>query len=255
MPGGPGLRIELVKTFLSPGSRRVDLGYWLGDRYLQILLWNGGSNADHCGLQVSNDSSFRCKIDGSTMTILDKAGTVINVPAGDNQRQMDLLAGLCTKASTAKCDFTPTRRERTYAQPRAVGTAYFNCTGANSEKTLIIEDKVGVTNSFASEVSTEVESDFIIAKVKASLTLKFSTEWTTERTFREEVHVTALPRRKVWVVAETPVIRDFGDFKLQLGNTTWLLRGVYFDSPDPGRPGFVQGARSGHDGGGMPADR
>jgi Ca2+-binding RTX toxin-like protein len=30
-----------------------------------------------------------------------------------------------------------------------------------------------------------------------------------------------------------PVVRDYGTFRLEIGNTTWELIDVYFDSPDP----------------------
>jgi hypothetical protein len=42
---------------------------------------------------------------------------------------------------------------------------------------------------------------------------------------------------KCWIDAVEPLYRDTGNFTVTLGNTTWNLTGVYFDSPDPTRAG------------------
>ena len=34
-----------------------------------------------------------------------------------------------------------------------------------------------------------------------------------------------------------PLLRSTGDFTLKLANTTWHLRDVYFDTPDPNGSG------------------
>jgi hypothetical protein len=40
-----------------------------------------------------------------------------------------------------------------------------------------------------------------------------------------------------WVAGTAPVIRDTGTFTLQLGQTEWIIKNVYFDSPDPDHKG------------------
>ena len=47
------------------------------------------------------------------------------------------------------------------------------------------------------------------------------------------VSVTCPAHFKCWISAVQPMYRDTGDITLTLGNTTWHLPGVYFDSPDP----------------------
>jgi hypothetical protein len=52
-------------------------------------------------------------------------------------------------------------------------------------------------------------------------------------------HTDVPAHTKVWVVATQPMLRDTGNFVFTLGNTTWNLYGVYFDSPNPsGNPGY-----------------
>lgn len=50
--------------------------------------------------------------------------------------------------------------------------------------------------------------------------------------------VTVAPHTVVQVVAEQPVYRVTGDFTIVMGNTTYIVQGVSFDSPNPnGRVG------------------
>ena len=39
------------------------------------------------------------------------------------------------------------------------------------------------------------------------------------------------------------MFRDTGDFKVSLGNTTWQVRSVYFDSPNPAEKGAFRVSR------------
>ena len=41
------------------------------------------------------------------------------------------------------------------------------------------------------------------------------------------------PGWEVWLTDSPPMFRDTGDFSITLGNTTWRLHDVYFDSPNP----------------------
>ena len=47
-------------------------------------------------------------------------------------------------------------------------------------------------------------------------------------------------RYECWVTGTAPMLRTTGDFTVKLGNTTWILRGVYFDTPNPdGNPSYA----------------
>src|SRR6185437_8169299 len=41
-----------------------------------------------------------------------------------------------------------------------------------------------------------------------------------------------------WVTDRAPVIRDTGKYTLTLGNTEWVIKNVYFDSPNPALKGI-----------------
>lgn len=61
--------------------------------------------------------------------------------------------------------------------------------------------------------------------------------WTGEHTFIQEVTVHCRAGHRCWIMATAPLLRSTGDFTLKLANTTWHLRDVYFDTPDPNGPG------------------
>jgi hypothetical protein len=69
--------------------------------------------------------------------------------------------------------------------------------------------------------------------VTVELSAEYGHEWSQSQEFTHSVDVEVPPGWEVWLTDSTPMIRDTGDFTIKLGNTTWHLRNVYFDSPNP----------------------
>jgi hypothetical protein len=219
--------------------------YGYGARVVYYIM-NGTPHADYYAATLmttlfTNDSTCdiasrlgACTAEGLTLTVTDPPGTVLEIPSGRGQEQAETLRDLCNKSNAAKCTFTPVSETQTQTQAHVVGNAVANCGEDDVDTKIQAEDKVGQTNSV--EISSKTEVD-VFEIVKESITLKYGHEWTTEHTFTQDVAIKVRPGHMGWISATAPVLRDTGDFTLTLGNTTWKLRDVYFDSPDTSRAG------------------
>jgi hypothetical protein len=199
------------------------------DRYVAIIKTSTSSNDSTCEFKLGS-----CTAEGLTLSIYDPPGTVRDIPNGRGQEQAETLRDLCNKSNAAKCTFTPVSETKIQTQAHVVGNVVANCMEDDDDTKISAEDKVGQTNSV--EISSKTEVD-VFEIVKESITLKYGHEWTTEHTFTQDVAIKVRPGHMGWISATAPALRDTGDFTLTLGKTTWKLRDVYFDSPDPSRAG------------------
>ena len=171
-----------------------------------------------------------------SLTFMDPAGSVIDVPAGDGQRQAEVLNTLCGNAS-ATCNFTPTSQERLYGPHHVIGKEVANNTPL-VQKTIIEEgDEVSLTHSVSVTASAKVT---LMKVVELSLSATYGHSWTSTHIFKQTEHLDIPAYHKGWLQGVEPIIRDTGDFNLTMGSTTWNLPGVYFDTPDPTRGGIVE---------------
>jgi hypothetical protein len=233
---------------LKPGTPPHDweLKYWGYAARIVYYIMNGTPRPDYYAARLettpfTNDSTCdiasylgSCTAEGLTLTVTDPPGTKVDIPSGRGQEQAETLRDLCKKTNLAKCAFTPVRETKTQTQAHVVGNAVANCGEDEVHTKISAEDKVGQTNSV--EISSKSEFN-VFEIVKESITLKYGHEWTSEYTFKQDVDIKVRPGQVGWISATAPVLRDTGDFTLTLGNTTWNLSDVYFDSPDPSRAG------------------
>jgi hypothetical protein len=236
MPGGPPLHVEIAYDRFNLSRSSVDLGYKpmnsKSNDLIRVSLHDAFRGAD-CSVTLAR--SYQCRVHNSeTITLLDPPGTVNNVSSGHSQEQADVLRQLCNETNSATCTFTPTRRTPTLTPRHIVGQPLANCDDEDKVDTrLTREDTVGTTNSVEVEVGGEIEVSYLVAKVKASIKYKYGHEWLEEHKFSQDVSLTVKPGWVGWVAATQPVLRDTGDFTLELGNTTWNLKDVSFETPDP----------------------
>jgi hypothetical protein len=169
---------------------------------------------------------------GNTVTYLDPPGTVHNIPPEQSQAQAATLKRFCAENNSATCTFTPTSEQEFDSPLHQVGAAVSNKTDINQLTTIEVEDTVGSTDSVGVEVNVGGK---IFGVVNASISARYEHQWTRQHTFRQSVGVTLPPRNKCYVTVTTPMRRDTGNFTMKLGNTTWNLTGVYFDSPNPNK--------------------
>lgn len=211
-----------------------DQGGKLGSYYATMTV----SSALAWTEQRSSASTTYGQTGGQTtaMTFLDPAGTVIDIPAGEGQRQAEVLNSFCGSAS-ATCSFTPTSQERLYGPHHVIGKEVANNTPL-TQKTIIEEgDEISLTHS----VSVTASAKLALTKiVELSLSATYGHSWTTTHIFKQTEHLDIPAYHKGWLQGVEPIIRDTGDFTLTMANTTWKLHGVHFDTPDPTRGGLVE---------------
>jgi hypothetical protein len=200
---------------------------------VQFELTSGGTQFTYCG---AVEGPFRCDTGGSSKRaeILDPPGTVHEISPRAGQAQADVLSSLCVADTSAKCAFTPTRQDSVISPTHPVGNELVNNTDEEQETRVEIRDRVGWSNSVGLDVEVGAE---LFEIVKVSVTAKYEHEWTGEHTFIQEVTVHCKAFHRCWVMATAPLLRSTGDFTLKLANTTWHLRDVYFDTPDPNGSG------------------
>jgi hypothetical protein len=202
-----------------------------------------GTFTAHMQIQSVSTNNVYCTVDfgacdpqgtgyigGSTLTYLDPPGTVHNFAPGQGQAQAATLNQFCAVDNAATCKFTPTSETQVEAPIHQVGNALINTTDVDQDTRVTISDTVGSSDS----VGVDVKAGGKIAGiVDASITAKYSHEWTREHTFTQDVTVHCPPHSKCSIMDTAPMLRDTGNFTVDLGNTTWNLPGVYFDSPNP----------------------
>jgi Ca2+-binding RTX toxin-like protein len=159
---------------------------------------------------------------------------VHDIPAGQGQVQAATLKQLCNDTNQASCNFTPTKREPASSGDHPVGNGLKNNTDEEQETKVTISDTVGSKDSV--EIGVDVGAK-IFKVVEVSVSAKYGHEWTVEHTFEQDVTVHCPAHRYCWITGDDPMWRDWGDYVLTLGNTTWHLRNIYFDTPNPGGQG------------------
>ncbi|CAN5201384.1 hypothetical protein BH11ACT7_BH11ACT7_29650 [soil metagenome] len=173
-----------------------------------------------------------CAATGTTAIVMDPAGTVIDVPAADAQKQAQILNLLCQTGSSATCSFKSSRSEETQSEPHPVGSAVINNSDTQNSTTLTISDALQESNSI--KVAMKEKIEFLVS---GEASQEYGYTWQKTSTFTQSITVNLPPHTKGSVTATQPVFRVHGDFTLTLGNSTWILRDVYFDSPNPNGAG------------------
>jgi hypothetical protein len=193
------------------------------DPYLNVpsinMPYSGGKIGDALEVQGlgSNGISF-----------VDKAGSrPINVPAADKQRQADLLNRLCGEGQAA-CTFRPTASETGPAKVERK---------ASEVNRLDAAYPLTVAESFTFNATTSVEASAsmsakLFGLVNTTLSAKYGQSWSQGQTSTISRTVQVKPGYRLFVEVHQQTTRQFGDFTVHMGNTTWNLTGVYFDIPD-----------------------
>jgi hypothetical protein len=176
--------------------------------------------------------------DNKNIFLYDPPGTVYDYPAsgaGNFEAQAQALKGLCDRGNWATCQFTAGSEAQLDSPAHPVGDALINDTDDVLKRTVTIADTVVSSDSV--EVGVQAGGK-IAGLLNAEVSAKYGHEWTQEHTFGQAdapLQVDCPAHHKCWIEAVAPMYRDTGNFTITLGNTTWNLTGVYFDSPDPTR--------------------
>ena len=162
----------------------------------------------------------------------DEKDTVIELPASQAQAQADVLNRICT-AGQATCTFTPTSRdENAWTGEHQIGEAWGNKRTTAYTKEFTASKNMELTQSLEIGATTKLT----VAKIfEASINAKYSRGWKQSEAYSDKTTLTVQPGTMTWPVGNFPIITDTGDFTVTMGNTTWILRGVTFEHPDPTR--------------------
>jgi hypothetical protein len=165
-----------------------------------------------------------------TSTLLDPPGTVHNILAGQGQAQAAVLKQYCVDGNSATCDFN------TISEKQFEGAQHFITSYANHDPKITNDlsytegDTIGSSNSVEVSVTAGTK---LFDIVDASITATYNHTWTNSHMYGSALTVHCPPESLCSIFGIAPMVRDTGDFKLSVGNTTWNLYGVYFDSPQP----------------------
>lgn len=162
----------------------------------------------------------------------DRQGTVIDLPAGAGQAQADVLNRICT-AGKATCTFAPHDRDTTaWTGQQQIGDAWGNERKTPYTKEFTATKSVELTQN----VEVGAQAKVTIGKIfELAVNSKYSSGTKVTETYTDKTTLTVDPGTMTWPVGNFPVIKDTGDFTVELGNTTWILRDVTFTHPDPAR--------------------
>jgi hypothetical protein len=166
-----------------------------------------------------------------TVLLLDPPGTVISLPSGQGQKQADVLNQLCSQdGNPHSCTFKPKSFDDSALTPwKQSSTTYTNTGTTTITRTLTSSSTQTTSSTLGASVTAKAT---ILKIVELSVTASASRTWTSTYTFTDSIAVPIAPGQKAWLETRDPITRVTGDFFVTLGNTTWNLYDVSFDSPD-----------------------
>ena len=227
---GEELHIEIERPVIS--QRDVTLKYTAPGIGVTIFL----EDAEYPECHVSGP--LQCKVEGGRVELLEPPGSVHVVNAENLQDQARALKTLCTDGN--ECKFEPQKSLETFTPQIVYGKTVTNCAekgGPNVETELSAATTVTTSNSVGLSLKTEFK---LFEIFQVGITLKYEHKRSESEEFKQGVKVKVEPEMVGWVDITAPVIRDTGEFTLNLGNTEWKIQNVAFDSPD------TRGTRAGN---------
>jgi len=217
----------LKDTFNTLNYAMLDAnGNTIGTFHYLIAVGGDGSTASEFHVDsgsISGDAS------GTTLDVKDPSGTVHTINGDQAQAQAATLKAFCAENTSASCSFTPTSETAVDGPSHVLVTETNNGTEP-AQLSASKGDDVSSTDSV--DVSATLGGN-IAGIVDVSVTGTYGHTWSTGHSFTTGVTNTVPAGYFGEITAIAPMRRDTGDFTITLGNTTWNLNGVYFDSPNP----------------------
>ncbi len=190
------------------------------------------------GASCSSSHGVECGGSGTDAYLEDAPGTIVVVGADNAQQQSDYLGDLCVEGAT-NCIFTYHSPQYTgYSNPVLPNgfTPYVNLTTSPSTDTYLVSTTETQTSSwqYAVNVSgkTSAKLGDLGAEVSSSYTETTGKTLAEAATYSQSTTQTVQPGEELFLYTETPVYRFYGDWQILYGNTTYVLKDVWFDSPD-----------------------
>ena len=233
-----------VGTAIAPGQyAHFEVTYYFADRD-EVRAWFGSDSGAYfsASMTVTPFTGFsfvKCSAGGaaecgptqateaSTIRLFDPPGTVVHLT--DGQQQAEVLKALCEGNPNATCTFKATEEEKIMSEPpKQFGSAIRNTTDSEQQRTIEVTE----TQTYTNNIQWALKAGWKITElINLELTTTFGHTWTNTHTYTEKMTITLKPFTESLVFAENPLYRDWGTFTVKMGNTTWVIENVYFDSP------------------------
>jgi hypothetical protein len=170
-----------------------------------------------------------CNVNGTAATFRDPRDTKYNVPQDQREHQASVLDQLCVEGSIATCTFAVKSEVPVESPSHAVGGYIENKSDTEKKYVLPIKDTVGYTSSVGITGAARTK---IKKLLEVAIPAAYGHPWSAEHTFEQTVEMAVPPHHKCSVTGTAPMLRNSGEFKLTMGNSTWHLSDVSFESPD-----------------------
>ena len=176
------------------------------------------------------DNGFNA-LDNSIVRMVDPPGTVRTLSAGsDADRIARVLEGLCNQNSSATCVFKPAEFAQIQTDWKFATPALQNASSSESTLTLTRNQTESTQTSLKVAESAKLS---LFKIVEAGVTKETTQTWTTSQSYQYAVGIKVQPGEWGVLRVKDPIKRVTGDFTATIANTTWILKGVNFDTPDP----------------------
>lgn len=228
---GESHHFEVVYYFLGLGQVNPVYTAVDGQGDWKVYMSSDGFNTRGASCKSSNAVCTPGSFAGSeNIVLMDQPGGVIEIPAGQGQKQAEALNRLCGGSAPASCSFNAKSQTQTYGKQREIWSY------ATQESKADIKDTAKFTNTTSHSIEISASAGVNIKKiVSLEIAAKYAAKFEDRVENTKTIEFTVPPWTHKIQVAEPPVLRYTGDFTVKMGNTTYLLRDVYFDVPDPDR--------------------
>ncbi|KAA9108073.1 hypothetical protein [Microbacterium rhizomatis] len=243
-----------VGTSFGPASKEdFALTWWFGKSNSGDFFYQFGDDPDHVVVVTALVQDFLqkltctsvpadlvCTLQGFTAVITTKDPTTHTITGADRQRQADLLNALCSSGTPlATCSFVPKGElVRSSGEPRIIGqNQHFNC---KAEGIDTVKLAWGFEESSSNSVGGSLTIGGTLFKiVEVAVELTYSHSWSWTKTYSEAHDTQIYPGKWAWMEQYPPRIAVTGDFTATIGNDTFYLTDVTFDSPDGASQGLI----------------
>ncbi len=201
-------------------------GNTIGTFHFLIAVGGGGSAASEFHVDsghISGDAK------DTSLDVKDATGTVHTISGDQAQAQADTLHQFCVQHTAASCSFATTG-ETPVDGPEHVLVSETN---NGSLPALLMATKGDDVSSSDSVGVDATVGGGIPGIVDDSIKFSYGHIWSQGHQFTTGVNNSVPAGYYGEITGIAPMIRDTGNFTVTLGNTTWNLDGVYFDTPNP----------------------
>ena len=229
---GADLPLEVTYYFLADNNVNItwdvldDQGRVVGTAVTRLSL--DGFNTKVTKI-VSQSGPAEFASASGDVTVTDRQAAVHVVPAGQGQRQADILNRLCGENASIDCDFDIKTSTKGYGPVHVIDGVEINNT--DSVATTIISKKEIVSATNTVSVGASIKAS-ILNIVEVAVNSSYETAWSNSQEFTWTRELSISPFHKGWLEVSAPVINHTGDFIVKVGKTEWILQDVTFTSPN-----------------------